>query len=114
MLKEEDSEALAFVEAAEAYQAALPLLFGDENIRDFIACVTFGLATTRLLHEVAARLLYAAQIAYNVTSPRTKISKKSHKLLDKCLALSPLGPKSVPPPPPTKNHPPIHLIAENK
>jgi hypothetical protein len=46
-----------------AFRCALPDLIGIDNIRDFIACLSAGLAVGILDHRDATRLLYAAQIA---------------------------------------------------
>ena len=50
-------------EAIEAYRRAMPPLDSSENIRDFIACVTYGLIINVFFIEMAGKLLYAAQIA---------------------------------------------------
>jgi hypothetical protein len=46
-----------------AYLRAIPSLAGYENIRDFIACVTFAAITEVIRHKDADHLLAAAKIA---------------------------------------------------
>ncbi|MGA2753445.1 MAG: hypothetical protein ABSE53_06725 [Terracidiphilus sp.] len=46
-----------------AYLRAIPPLAGYENIRDFIACVTFAAITEVIRHKDADHLLAAAKIA---------------------------------------------------
>ncbi|MGA2443206.1 MAG: hypothetical protein ABSH08_19810 [Tepidisphaeraceae bacterium] len=46
-----------------AYLRAIPSLAGYENIRDFIACVTFAAITEVIRHKDANHLLAAAKIA---------------------------------------------------
>ena len=79
VLKENGSVAVARIEAAEAYRAAMPLLIGDENIRDFIGCVTFGITSAILIAESPTKLLYAAQVAFNVGRSRAKKPKNPPK-----------------------------------
>lgn len=50
-------------EACRAFREAMPHLSTAEGIRDFIACVTFGLMTEVFLASEASKLLYAAQVA---------------------------------------------------
>jgi hypothetical protein len=65
-LKECNSRAFARVAAHRAYQESLPPLNGDENIRNFIACVAHGMLQGSILSPDGARLLYAAQVAKSV------------------------------------------------
>ena len=98
--KEKNSAALARIEASEAYRAAMPLLLGHKNIRDFIACVTFGFASGILYHDNTTKLLYAAQIAFNTAGPRTRNgAEKAPKIAPKSSGSSPLAKKQLPPPP---------------
>jgi hypothetical protein len=71
-LKQKDSKALALFDAGVAFREAMPMLVGDENIRDFIACVTYGVENYVLMEDTATRLYYAAQIAYNISASRSK------------------------------------------
>jgi hypothetical protein len=50
-------------EGAIAYRGAMPLLAGAENIRDFIACVAYGILIEAIKPDRAGQLLYAAQVA---------------------------------------------------
>ena len=51
-------------EASNAYRRAMPSLFGEENIRDFIACVAHGILLQAIPEKDAGKLLYAAQVAH--------------------------------------------------
>jgi hypothetical protein len=88
--KEKNSGALARIEASEAYRAAMPLLLGHKNIRDFIACVTFGFASGILFHDITTKLLYAAQVALKVETqkPKTGAKKASPKSSKSCGLIS--------------------------
>jgi hypothetical protein len=58
------SKCEASTEADRAYCEAMPPLSGQENIRDFIACVAHGMIAHIFLLDTATKLLYAAQVAY--------------------------------------------------
>ena len=47
-----------------AYLDALPPLSGEENIRDFIACVTHAIISDIIRDDTGTKLLYAAQVAH--------------------------------------------------
>jgi hypothetical protein len=49
--------------AQKAFRAALPPLVGQENIRDFIACVAQAILLGAIETNDASKLLYAAQVA---------------------------------------------------
>ena len=49
--------------ADQAFRSALPPLAGQQNIRDFVACVTHGIVNDILTADEGQRLLYAAQVA---------------------------------------------------
>ena len=51
-----------------AWLTTLPPLTGPDSIRDFIACVAYGMATDVIQPEKGARLLYAAQTALTLES----------------------------------------------
>jgi hypothetical protein len=53
-----------------AYCAALPKLTGARDIRDFVACVTHGIAMEILPGNDGTRLLYAAQVAVQAQKKR--------------------------------------------
>jgi hypothetical protein len=57
----------ASIEADRAYLNAMPPLSGNENIRDFIACVAYAMVDNIILANDGAKLLYAAQIAHATT-----------------------------------------------
>ena len=50
--------------AGLAYRRAMPPLSGQENIRDFVACVAYGLLIEAINDRTGPKLLYAAQVAY--------------------------------------------------
>jgi hypothetical protein len=62
--------------ADQAYCGAMPDLAGYENIRDFIACVTYGM----LIHVIDAiegpKFLYAAQVALGALRHQPKPQKQ--------------------------------------
>lgn len=60
-----EGEAVATVEAEQAYRKAMPPLSGAGNIRDFIACTAHGMLIGAIGGPDGARLLYAAQVAYS-------------------------------------------------
>jgi hypothetical protein len=73
--------------AATAYFNAMPLLSGEDNIRDFIACVTHGIITDVLPNERCGQILYAAQVALaaqqrksTLPTPSTRKSRKEQPL----------------------------------
>lgn len=50
-------------EACNAFREALPHLVTAIGIRDFIACVTYGMLIRVFDHATCTKLLYAAQVA---------------------------------------------------
>jgi len=60
---ENQSESKAGSAASDAYIAAIPHLSGADNIRDFIACVAYGMLKQIIFMPTATKLLYAAQVA---------------------------------------------------
>jgi hypothetical protein len=61
--------------ADRAYLDALPPLSGDENIRDFIACVTHAIISDIIRDDTGTKLLYAAQVAHTTTRGQSKPPK---------------------------------------
>jgi hypothetical protein len=57
-------------EASAAFRAAMPQLAGYDGIRDFIACVAYGVLIDAIPADRAGQLLYAAQVALTVYSRR--------------------------------------------
>jgi hypothetical protein len=64
-------------EASRAFRQLMPPLSRHENIRDFIACVAQAILMEAIPGDEAARLLYAAQIAY--AARETRNSKNQSK-----------------------------------
>jgi hypothetical protein len=61
--------------AEKAFQEALPDLTGYENIRDFIACISYGVFSGDI-HQIAApQHLYAAQVAISALRLEPKIKE---------------------------------------
>jgi hypothetical protein len=54
---------LAANSAGEAYRKVMPPLSGQENIRDFVACVAHGMLIGAVEGKDGTKLLYAAQVA---------------------------------------------------
>jgi hypothetical protein len=100
-----DSKAVGLFEAAVAFREAMPLLVGRKNISDFVACVTYGLENLILMEDTATKLLYAAQVASNLGSPRIKKAKNAPKSAPKQHVSNPLDQKSalLPSPSPMEN-----------
>lgn len=51
--------------AIEGFRKAMPPLCGPENIRNFIACVAYGMLFAVFTDAEAKHLLYAAQVAHS-------------------------------------------------
>lgn len=68
----EANEYLAEREAGAAYRAAMPLLMGVDSIRDFIACVAYGVLIGAIPPNRSGQLLYAAQSATTLLSRTPK------------------------------------------
>ena len=67
----------ASIEADRAYLDALPPLSGDENIRDFIACVTQAMLADIILESSGSKLLYSAQVAYMTSRGQSKAPRSA-------------------------------------
>jgi hypothetical protein len=71
--RQSESKLFAADQAEKAFCKAMPQLSGQENIRDFIACVAYSMLIKAITGPEGARLLYAAQVANSaVRSPRMK------------------------------------------
>ncbi|MDR3739559.1 MAG: hypothetical protein P4L40_11115 [Terracidiphilus sp.] len=69
--EEMESDYEARKAANRAFCDAMPPLAGQQNIRDFIACIACGLLKGAISYMDSPRLLYAAQIAVSADgSPR--------------------------------------------
>jgi hypothetical protein len=53
----------------------MPSLTGEQNIRDFIACVAHGILLQAIEEKNGGKLLYAAQIAYSSQGARLQNRK---------------------------------------
>jgi len=68
------------------YRKAMPRLSGYENIRDFIACVTYGMLFDIIDSVEGPKFLYAAQVAIGALRhepkdqhPPTPLSSSNHR-----------------------------------
>jgi hypothetical protein len=66
-------------ESGIAYRHAMPPLTGEENIRDFIACVAQGMLIGAIAGPDGARLLYAAQVAHTTVTKKGLTRKSASK-----------------------------------
>jgi len=62
--------------AAEAYCPAMPDLSGFENIRDFVACTSYGIVSGLIDAIEGSKFLYAAQIASGILRHEIKDQKR--------------------------------------
>lgn len=65
--------------AAKAYCKAMPLLSGEEGIRDFIACTAHGVLIGAIKPEKSGQLIYAAQVALSTLNREQKVRKSRSK-----------------------------------
>ncbi len=65
--------------ADEAYRKALPELVGYENIRDFIACVTYGMANDTITALRGTKLLAGARLALRALRDQPALCAKNEK-----------------------------------
>jgi hypothetical protein len=77
--------------AKVAFREALPPLVGRKNIRDFIACVAYGMAVDLISSGAGMRLLTAARAASTVQDQRSH-----HKARQKAPQSAPKARKSAP------------------
>jgi len=82
-LIEDDDQEASMKEAEEAgckaYCSALPVLFDQDGIRNFISCVAHGILIGAIPEEKASRLLYAAQVAISALPRQPKAAKPAKK-----------------------------------
>ena len=62
--------------ANKEYQAAMPELSGYQNIRDFIACVSYGTIAGGVHPIESSQLLYSAQVAISALRLEPKDTKQ--------------------------------------
>jgi hypothetical protein len=67
--RKKNGQYLAAAAARKAFSKALPPLDSPENLRDFIACVTYGMSIQAIDGEDGAGLLSAARVARAVYRP---------------------------------------------
>jgi len=58
--------------AGKAYRLALPPLTGYQNIRDFIACASYGILLGAIKPGIGTKLAYTAQVALLALSQQSK------------------------------------------
>jgi len=61
--------------AEKAYREAMPPLSGNENIRDFLACLAHGMLIGAISLTDGTRLTYVAQVAYSARHIEPKIRR---------------------------------------
>jgi len=85
-------------QAKLAFREALPPLIGRNNIRNFIACVTYGMAIELISSGDAIRLLTAARVASAVQDQRShhKARKNTPQSAPKARKSAPLSPENPP------------------
>jgi len=57
---------------SEAYRNAIPRLTSYANLRDFIACVTYGMLCHVIPNNDGTKLLYASQVALGALNSQPK------------------------------------------
>jgi hypothetical protein len=77
--EEEDFLEEAREAASRAYCSALPVLFDQDGIRNFISCVAHGVLIKAIDEDVSGRLLYAAQVAITALPRQPKPAKPAKK-----------------------------------
>ena len=80
--------------AGRAYCNAMPVLAGEDGIRDFIACAAHGILIETIPQERGTQLIYAAQVALNL------LHLQSKRPVLTLPAPSKTAQREVPPPPP--------------
>jgi hypothetical protein len=71
-VEDNDENVFAIEQAGNAYRDAMPLLLSYENIRDFIACTTYGTLNRVFDLEECRELLGAAKIAMALLKAQPK------------------------------------------
>jgi len=72
-----DWEDFAREKAEAAFRNALPPLCGEDNIRDFIACVAYALVNEIILPIVCTDYMEAAKVALSAVRARRRQPKSS-------------------------------------
>jgi hypothetical protein len=85
------------VAAGKAYCDAMPMLVGEEGIRDFLACAAHGILIGAIKENKGSQLIYAAQVALSLLNlqckqPRVPLAPPSRP-----------APAELPPPPSSEN-----------
>ena len=90
--------------AGSAYCDAMPMLVGEEGIRNFLACTAHGVLIDAIPQNKGSQLIYAAQAALSLLNhqnkqPRVPLAPPSRP-----------APAELPPPPSSENAPKsVHL-----
>lgn len=72
-IEDNDHNVFAIEQAAKAYRDAMPLLLSYENIRDFIACTTYGMLQRVFDLDEGRELLGAAKIDMALLKTQPKL-----------------------------------------
>jgi hypothetical protein len=78
---DEDAEVLVAVAAKAKYLRSMPPLDTWENVRDFIACVTFAEVVGLILHYEAENFLSSAKVALAAVRHESKFRDNAPKRL---------------------------------
>jgi len=71
--------------ASRLYRAAMPAPIGRDGIRDFVACVAYGVLIRAIDAKDSKVLLYAAQVAQSaLREAQAPASKSARPLKDPC------------------------------
>ena len=68
--------------ACKAYRNAMPVLAGEEDLNDFIACLTHGLLIGAIPENRASKLLYAVQVTLAMFRRAHKINEAEEEKTD--------------------------------
>jgi hypothetical protein len=77
---DEDAEVIVAIAAKSKYLRSMPPLDSWENIRDFIACVTFAEAVGLILHYEAENFLSSAKVALAAVRHESKQNNQPKRL----------------------------------
>ena len=72
-------DADAHEEAKMAYRQAMPCLYDQTSIRDFIACVTHGMVLHLISNDDGGKLLYAANVTAGFLRQEQETARKMEK-----------------------------------
>jgi hypothetical protein len=68
----DDDDIFAAQDAGNCYCNAMPILSGQDGVRDFIACAAHGILIGAISPERSGQILYAAQVALSIVQSERK------------------------------------------